>query len=492
MERSSTQGVLVTNDPATQARLRRSRSNRIMGLVAVLLFCAGAGWWWWNQRPKAYELVLSAGAKLSRRQDFADELIREARLKRVVLANVFTEGSQETLDSIEAGKIDLGYVQGGLAREDSRIRQVAALESEVLHLFVDPQRIDGQQTSDAFPGLRGAVVNVGAAGSGTRVLVDELFRFMGWKPGVDYQPTEFSYEELLALPADKRPVAVFGVAALPWDLGKRFVSEWNYELCPLPFGEALALDDSALLGAAIPAYTYGVNPAHPSQRLETIGTRLLIVARDDVAPEAIQRLLEVIYDGDYARRVGLKSLDPSILQRFRQYPLHAGTEQYLRRNDPVINGDLIESAENLRSFLVSLAIAGVLFWRWRARRRLIGFETYLDRASEIEAEALRWEEQPQGDPVELQKLRRRLSEIKGDALERHAEGTLSGEEHLISFLAHVSDVRSYLDSLYADASRKASFSLVRNDLPAVISPAAPQAESPSIPSKGSLQHQPGE
>ena len=44
-------------------------------------------------------------------------------------------------------------------------------------------------------------------------------------------------------------------------------------------------------------------------------------------------------------------------------------------------------------------------------------------------------------------LRRRLSELKNEALERESEGVLTGEEQMTSFLTHVSDVHNYLDSL---------------------------------------------
>jgi TRAP transporter TAXI family solute receptor len=474
--------MTVTIESAALAHAKRFRRNQWLGAVTLVGVLALAAWWWWNQRPQSWTLRISAGARLSRRQDFAEGLVRETRRSRIRLLNEYTEGSVETLLAIEQRRLDLGFVQGGVdLPEDSTIRQVAVLESELLHLFVKPG------TSEAsFSGLKGRSINVGQPGSGTRLLADEVLAFLGWVPGEDFQPLELSYDELLALPAEQRPDAVFGVAAANWSVGKRIVREWKYELMPLPFGEAIALGDSALDSGRIPIAAYQVEPPVPFRTLETIGTRLILVAREDVPAEPVAQLVEAIYEGDYARRVDLKQLDVSALTRFRQYPPHAGALQYLRRNDPVINSEWIESAENLRSFLVSLAIAGVLFWRWRQRRRLIGFEVYLDRATEIEAAAIEWERSGSTELESLRILRRKLSELKSDALERHAEGTLSGEEHLLAFLAHVSDVRAYLESLYADAGRKAAFSQVRAEpvpasvpLPASAPLVAPQSGPPT-------------
>lgn len=447
---------MVPIETAMNAHIQRLRRNRWLGLLALGLALGAAAWWWWNQRPQSWTLRIAAGARLSRRQDYADGLVHESRSKRVVLLNEYTEGSVETLAAIESRRLDLGFVQGGVdVDDDSSIRQVAVLDSELLHLFVRPA---SQRTT--LHSLKGRRINVGPPGSGTRLLVDEVMAFLGWVPGKDFEPIELSYDDLLALPENQRPDAVFGVAAANWGVGKRLVREWGYELLSLPYGEAIALGDSAIDVGQVPAAAYNADPPVPAESLETIGTRLILVARSDVSPEPIARLLEVIYDGDYARKVDLKKLDASLLTRYRQYPLHAGALQYLRRNDPLINAEWIESAENLRSFLVSLAIAGILFWRWRQRRQLIGFEAYLDRATEIESAAIAWERSGTTLLEPLRELRRQLSELKSEALERHAEGTLSGEEHLLSFLTHVSDVRAYLESLYADAGRKAAFSRV--------------------------------
>jgi TRAP-type uncharacterized transport system substrate-binding protein len=437
---------------------RRRRHSRIFGFVVVAAFVVAIGWYAWSRRPVSYVLRFSAGSSLSRRAELASRLEKFATTKRVFLRPTPMSGSGAVLGEISAGRLDVGLVQGGLPREGTPIRQVAILGDEVFHVFVKPTVLaTSGSTHPVFACPAGLKVNIGAPGSGTRVLAEEVLDFMECDGQPPATRMELSYENLLTLPEADRPDVLFGVASLPWDFGQRIVAEWGYALAEIPFGEALALRDPGLHATRIPEYVYGVNPPVPATSLPAIGTRLYLVAREGVPEEAITRLMEVIHETDLARSAGLDEFRLEDVPRYRQYPLHAGTVRYLHRNDPLLDGGIIESAENLRSFLVSLAIAGVLLWRWRVRSRLVGFEAYLDRASIIENEALELERADALDVLKLQEFRRRLTTLKGEALDKHAEGKLTGEEHLLSFLAHVNDVRCYLESLFAHASRKESF-----------------------------------
>lgn len=437
---------------------RRRRHSRIFGFVVLAAFIAAIGWYGWSRRTVSYALRFSAGSSLSRRAELASRLEKFAAAKQVSLAQTPLSGSDAVLVEVADGRLDAGLVQGGLPREGTSVRQVAILGNEVLHVFVAPKVGQSAVTdSGVFACPAGLRVNVGPPGSGTRMLAEEVLGFMECEGQPPATRTEYSYEELLALPEDARPDVVFGVASLPWDFGQKIVADWGYALAEIPFGEALALRDPGLQATSIPDYVYGVNPPVPPAPLPAIGTRLYLVAREGVPEEAITRLMEVIHESDLARSAGLGELRLEDVPRYRQYPLHPGTIRYLHRNDPLFDGGIIESIENLRSFLVSLAIAGVLLWRWRVRSRLVGFEAYLDQASIIENEALELERTDAIDVSKLQDFRRRLTTLKGEALEKHAEGKLTGEEHLLSFLAHVNDVRCYLESLFAHASRKESF-----------------------------------
>jgi len=275
-----------------------------------------------------------------------------------------------------------------------------------------------------------------------------LLEFVGLHPGRDFVEVDLSNTELMNLPKDNLPDAIFAITSLPWiEVGERLVHKLGYRLMDLPFGDAVALRNPAVHDFVIPAYSYGIDPPVPDHPLHTVGQRLLVVANRDAPTGAVERLMSVIFESEFARRARLPTLTPASAEEGNEFPMHVGAIKYLHRNEPLIKADSIDKLENLRSFLVSAAVAIFLFWRWQKRRNLIGFETYIDAVSELEMAALKMESDGSLDYGELHRLRVRLSELKNEALERAAEGVLRGEETMTSFLAHVADVRNYLDSL---------------------------------------------
>src|SRR5262249_50149595 len=154
----------------------------------------------------------------------------------------------------------------------------------------------------------------------------------------------------------------------------------------------------------IPAYSYSIDPPVPDHPLHTPGQRLLLVAHRETPAAAIERLMGVLFESEFRRRAKLPSLDPTAVLTSREFPLHDGTVRYLNRNEPLIKADSIDKIENLRSFLVSAALAAFLFWRWQKRRNLIGFETYIDAVSELELSALAMERSGMFDYAELRRM----------------------------------------------------------------------------------------
>ena len=426
----------------------RVRRNRIVAAIAALCLVATCLFWYVDHRPRRSAITITAGDMLGHRHDLAVLLREEAARHGLQINLQTTAGSQEALLLVSNGTLDAALVQGNLGLEHENLVEVAALHSEPLHLFVKPDLVQGGVSA-----LKGKRLNLSTPESGTRKVALETLQFMGLKP-TEYHAEARSYEELARLPEAELPDGIFAVSALPWNMGADLIHRHGYRLMELPFGDALSLQDVSLHDMLIPAYTYSVVPPVPEQPLHTVGTRLMIVANRKTSDNAVRLLLEILFESNYTRRANLPRLEPGDIEAVREFPLHPGTVQYLHRNEPLVTGEVIESVENLRSFLVSAALAGFLVWRWQVRRRMIGFETYIDGVTEIELEALDLERSGMVDAADLLRLRRLLTELKTEALEKHAEGVLKGEEQMISFLAHVTDVRSYLESLFAHRSRQ--------------------------------------
>jgi hypothetical protein len=425
--------------------------NRAAAGAAVLVTILAALFAYRSLQPRRVAVRMTAGQALGRRHELAIALQNQAARRGLDIKLVPSAGSEEALDQVAHGEIELALCQGGLASPAPGLREVAALVPEPLHLFVRPQLAAG-----GLEGLRGKRLNLGASGSGTRKLARQTLAFAGLVAGRDYTEEDRDYEELRELDSAQLPDGLFAVSALPWHLGRDFVQARGYQLFELPFGDAMSLEDRGLRDTVIPAFSYRVVPAAPGHNLHTVGAPLLVVASERVPQNTVLRLLEVIYESDFARHADLPPLAQADLEHRAEYPLHPGTLRYLHRGEPLVTGEIIESAENARSFLVSAAIAAFLIWKWRSRRRQIGFDTYFDGVTQIELEAAELDRSNRLDIDDLRRLRGRLTQLKTEALERHARGELKGEELMASFLAHASDVRSFLESLFAHESRQAN------------------------------------
>ena len=275
----------------------------IVGLsaLALALFV-----YFYKPGQRAVHLSFTAGQKQTTRHQVAQALNTSATSLGIHLQLQETPGSEEALDQVNAGQLDLALVQGGLRVEDRpNVRQVATLNLEPLHLLVKKEL--HESVSKHLNALDGKTVNLGKVGSGTNSLAEEVLAFVGMRcqqSGKEggYIATTLGQSELYAeKDRAKLPDAVFVVSALPSELCKFLVIERDYRLVPLPFGEAFSLYGLAVSEAGsirpvpggrvekervraviIPAFTYQVEPPVPDGELPVLGAHLLLVAHKDV------------------------------------------------------------------------------------------------------------------------------------------------------------------------------------------------------------------
>ena len=443
--------------------------SRLRGGALALLCLGTLGlvlWSWWNGGgDRRVRLRMTAGRSVGERQRVADVLRREAARRSIAIEPVETSGSEAAVRALDAGTIDVALVQGGFDFGDHpQLRQVASLHVEPLHLLVKEEI--HLAVSEHLTALRGKAVGVGEPGSGTNALAREVMSFAGLAPG-DYTATTASYAELRA-EADRArlPDAVFMVSTLPSPIARHLVATHRYRLVALPFreafrlgaldreGEAVAHRGASLRverrhidSAVIPAFAYEVEPGVPPHAVETLGTRLLFVARDGVAPDTIRRLLDVMFGSPFAQALQ-PPIDGKLLDLPPELPLHDGTVAYQRRNAPVIAGDVIDIFEKELSIIGAL-IGGLYFLGQWVRRRYLrrrdrGFEGYILPVGAIERRAMALEREAALDLGALLDLQEDLSRLKGEALRKFADGKLEGEALMSGFLTHVDNTRDYL------------------------------------------------
>lgn len=439
-----------------------------LAIAAAVYFHAG--------RPELHVLRISAGSRKGTRYQIARRLARSAREYGVNLLIVETEGSEQALDLVDSGELDLALVQGGLEmRGRPGVRQVASLKIEPLHLLVKAEIDPGSDGARGLEFLRSRRVNLGPRGSGTHDLAREVLDFAGLAPRNERNPdgylaTTLSYDELTDERLDhaELPDAMFTVSALPSPVVRHLVTKRGYRLVPLRFGHAFELDAqpfdedvlapdafasqhlvqrSHVYDIEIPAYTYGLSPPIPPEPISTFGTRLLLVANHRTSAQGVERLLEAAH----ANAPGGPVIDRDLLEIDPEIEWHAGTITFREHNKPLLINDAIDLMEKGTSLTGGL-LGGVFFlWQWYRhrlrRRRELGFEMYLLKVAELEEEAMNVELRPMLDLKELARIQVRLNRLKTEALERFAAGELEGEELISGFITHVNNARDYVTRL---------------------------------------------
>jgi TRAP-type uncharacterized transport system substrate-binding protein len=439
-----------------------------MGVAVAVLFS--------QTRPGRYRLSISGGSAEGLRHQIAERLAAEAAGHGLSFRMVATSGSREALDLVDARELDVAFVQGGLDPSfHPRVRQVAALHVEPLHLLIKPAL--HASVSENLAALKGKTVNLGPAGSGTHDLARDVLKFAGLEPkrvdgSGDYTVLTLSYSELLKeRDAAQLPDAIFTVSALPSPVARALVVRQHFRLVALPFGEAFALDalnrgsvegpasepepvsdvsKVRIYPAQVPPFTYGVEPPMPPGEISTFGPRLLMVANENTPARAVRQILETVFSPPFAQ-ITKPPLEANLLEISPEYPLHPGTERYLELNKPLMAGDVIDLLEKGAS--LTGAVLGALFFMWQwvrqrfRRKRELGFESYMLKVAAIEEQALALEMQATLEIKELLGLQHELVRLKNEALARFAEGRLEGGQLMSGFVSHVNDARNYLNRL---------------------------------------------
>ena len=449
------------------------RIPKDLGLLLLALCLIATGTYYWlgsSSQSRKIKLRMTAGDGSGLRHRLAQEFASEAVKSGIDITVEPTDGSESALARLSRGEFDIALVQGGLkSRQDSPIRQISALHIEPLHLLVKPEsaRLIAEKGLGQLAGRR---VNLGAVGSGTHALATEVLHFAGLAAASEnglmhFQANALNYAELMQTDLSDLPDAVFTVSTMPSPIADFLTDKHDFRLVPLLFGEALSLEAFLELGSAtnvgavdkqhifsttIPAFTYSVEPASPPTTLQTIGTRLLLVANERVGGEEVKRLLECLYQSDFVK-ASRTTIDASLLDLPSEFPMHRGSELYRQRNKPVIAGDAIDYLEKVLA--ISATVAGALFFigqwylRFNRRRREASFASYMERVIAIENEAMQNELAAQLDLATLIRLQRELSKLKSDAVSKFAAGRLEGEGLIHGFLALVNDARNQLTRL---------------------------------------------
>jgi TRAP-type uncharacterized transport system substrate-binding protein len=406
--------------------LQSDRRIRVgLGLLVVGAMLALAGRSLYRIIPRHYALSITGGDIVSNRHFLARILQEQAARKDLTLVVEPISAGLDALERVSQGKLDLAFVQGGIEQTYPNVEHVATVMPELVHLLVKP----GLGSIDD---LKGRSINMEAKGSPSRSVAQTLLRFAGYSENIDYVETNFTAEQLLGLPFRKMPDAILTVSSVPSYLIEILVRKHKYQVVEIPFPESLALRHGWAANGTILAYTYDLAPPVPAKNLQTIAVNLHLVAHAGTEPEAISRLLEVLYSPAVSNRL-LQPIDEKRLTIPSGFPMSEGVNTYLHRNDAFFTLDLWNRLQGLFGLAMSFLGTGLVVLRWfrgREPEPVYDDAEFLGHLAEVEAMerrllghlAVTGARGPQAP--ELRAMRLRLGELRVQLLERFPRARL--------------------------------------------------------------------
>jgi TRAP-type uncharacterized transport system substrate-binding protein len=383
---------------------------------------------------------------------------------------VATEHATAAVDRVDDGSIDFALVPEAFPGDHrANIREVTPLYIEALHLLVKPELADA--ASQGLAALKGRTVNIGPPGSANAGLASSVLGFAGVEPGPGgYVPSDADVPTLARLIAARDraalPDAVMHLATLPSEIAVHLIRDLDYALVALPFTDAFRLnaliaskpatdmpgdvERRVVVDVVIPAFTYQTEPAVPPTPLHTVGARLLLIANDAVSPDTVQQVLEALFSAQLAH-VAYPPLDRGLLSLPPHLPRHEGTLQYLRRGQPYITQDTVDTLSSSFSVVGALA-GGLLFlWQWWRQRQQAErdekFGSHLLRMADVERRMTALELSATLELEPLVELQRELLTLKSNALDEYAAGELGGQAALSSLLEPLNATRDHIGDL---------------------------------------------
>lgn len=428
-----------------------------MGIgIAILAGLLGIGLsFLYDAMPHNYQLTVTGGDMLSSRHFVARVLQREATENGVALRIEPMSGSREALAAVNAGKLDMAFIQDGLEADYPNVRHVAYVASEPLQLLVRPG-------IDSIDDLRSKLVNLGLRQGGTRTVAKQVLQFSGLNDGIDYVESNFSTEDLLRMGPETLPDAVMDISFAPADIADFLVKERGYGLLEIPFPDSLALRYGWVAGSKVLAYTYSVTPAVPAEDITTIGIDMYLVANKDIEPRAVFRVLESLYSYGFATRANLK-LDETELQIPSGYELSEGAQLFLDRNNPLLTADTWDQAQAMFGLFLSVLSGVLIAYRWfrgeSSDEPSPDDPAYIAWISEVTAIEQQFEAayaagatNPIGADF-LETLQTRLSLIRTESLGKLAEAKLENSLLPQALLLAITDARARISNAALIARR---------------------------------------
>lgn len=331
-------------------------------VIFSLLMIAGFISKFYRENYRVIHLSIATGSKSGEAYPFAQALqqVLLTHYPQIKLKLIESNGSGENMQLLEQKKVELAIVQADTTAPAS-VRAVTILYPEVFHLIVT-EKSGIKNVWD----LKGKRIALMPKGSGSYDAFWVLAKHYNLKPR-DFKYIMLNPEQALLAFRQNKVDAV--VRNLP--IGNR----WTQQLMATSQTRMVGIDQAAAIRiflpyfteAIVPKGTYQASPPVPDRNLPVVGVEAALVSHQDVDPQIIRKLTQIIYDRRHdlvkiqPKAAGIKK--PDVGQSL-SLPIHPGARAYYNRETP----DFFSSNANLLSLIVSIiSLLASSFWSWKSQ-----------------------------------------------------------------------------------------------------------------------------
>ena len=392
------------------------------------------------------EISIGTGPPGGRYRVLCEALANELKSKHGIQVHlVHTGGSLDNLELLQQGKVAFALYQPGTHHANNeahshtdQVTFVTNAYSEVTQLIV---RKDLVVESPAD--LLGKRIAIGPGHSGDYAISQTLLVHLGVQGGEIEQLT-LDYPEIKQGFVEGTVDVAIITAGIQAPIYRDLYSTGVCQLVSVPFSAALAHQSISIDEAELPAGLYQSHPEPiPAQDISTISSRAQLLANQNVSSALVEEVAIILNSEKFQKENQLTELftaghEFAIQQP--EFPLHAGAIHFFEPDlRPILNSDFVESMEGLRSFIVSVLIAGFLTVRWLKKRRIRNQEHKLDHyirlVLEMERRQLGLDQHhTANDTTQLQDLLDELTDLRQSALHEISAHELNEDRAADSFV----------------------------------------------------------
>jgi len=330
--------------------------------------------------PPSKTLTIATGDKNGVYFEYAKRYKKLLQEYGVSLKIIESAGSYESLELLKKGKVDIGFVQGGVASKDASnsLESIASIYFEPLWLFKKKSYKKIEYISE----LQNLHISIGSKGSGTNLLVSKIFEaneltFSNDK--IKYLNFTDSYKALKELKID----AFFSVLSASSPMILDILKDTNFQAISLKRVKAYEEKFPYLHSIKIPEGGISLKDNIPKSNITLLATTANLLVSKNV-DDTLVRLFAKIVKIENDRNDGFPSTN------YLELPINEQAKSYLLKGDSFLEKNFpYWIASNIDRFKIMLIPILTLLlplfkgffpiYRWRIRSKIYRWYKELDK-----------------------------------------------------------------------------------------------------------------